>query len=213
MASASPSWSPGSRSRASRFRPTSSQTGGMSVATIGTPSAMASSKAPGEPSDREGRTKTSAAHRRSGTSARCPRSMTCASIPSSRTSRVSGPVVVPSRPAMTSRADGVSRSTAGIARIRTSSPFLCSCLATPSTTRSTVSIPSDARTCVRRASPGEPRTSGVPSSRDDVDPSPGHPQPSSHIVGDVGRDRVESGHQLRRRGVGHLGETHLPPPQ
>ena len=54
---------------------------------------------------------------------------------------------------------------------------------------------------------------GIPSPRDHVDPSPGHPEPSSHVVGDVGGDRVETGHGLRRRGVGQLGETHLPPSQ
>ena len=87
---------------------TNSRIAGNDVATIGTSSAIASSTAPGDPSRRDGATKTSAAHISSNTSSRRPRKSTAGSSACPpRRSRGAARSARPSRPAITNLTVGL----------------------------------------------------------------------------------------------------------
>ena len=138
MAPASAPGSAGGTSKASVPSVTVPVTPSIAVATTGFPAAIASSRAIGWPSRREGMTKTSSVFRKAGTWGVKPVRMTLPSSPRSTTRSLSDFSLSPS-PAMTQTvlsysAPSLSRST-DIASIRYSSPFCQTSLAAQPTTR------------------------------------------------------------------------------
>jgi hypothetical protein len=132
---------------------------GKSLATIRASRAIASKRTPPIPSHLEGRTKTSAAHRRSGTSARTPRNLILRRRLVSFAMRRNSGVWFPSRPAMTSNAFGLSRTKAKAFRSR-SKPFGYSCRAAATRRRASGWIPRSAKTLARRSGVRIPSASG-----------------------------------------------------